>query len=93
MDYVHTYPDEYIRFHTSDMILSIDSDTDYLIAPKLRSRVVGYFYLSSKPTDKEIPTLNGTIHVECKIFRHVVSSAAEVEVGDIFHHAQAALPI
>ena len=50
MDYVHTYPDTYVRFHASDMILNIDSDAAYLVAPKSRSRVACYFYLSSKPT-------------------------------------------
>ena len=93
MDYVHTYPDVYIIFHASDMILNIDSDAAYLVAPKSRSRVTGYFYLSSKPTTIDTPPLNGAIHVECKTLKHVVSYAAEAEVSGIFHNSQVAITI
>ena len=41
------------------MILHIDSDTIYLVAPKARSRVVWYFYLSYSPSIIKIPKLNG----------------------------------
>ena len=41
MDYVHTYPNAYIRFYTSDIILHVDSDAAYLVAPKARSRIAG----------------------------------------------------
>ena len=53
MDYVATYPDTYIRFYASDMILNIDSDAAYLVAPKSRSRVAGYFHLASIPKVQE----------------------------------------
>ena len=49
MDYLHTYPDAYICFYASDMILHIDSDAAYLVAPKDHSRVAGYFNLSNPP--------------------------------------------
>ena len=45
MDYLHTYPNDYIRFYARDMILHIDSDAAYLVAPKSRSRIAGYFHL------------------------------------------------
>ena len=61
MDYVHTYPDAYIRFHASDMILNIDSDAAYLVAPKSRSRLVSYFYLLSKPANTGTPILNSKL--------------------------------
>ena len=93
MDYVATYPDTYIRFYASDMILNIDSDAAYLVAPKARSRVAGYFQLGSLPTSTQHPTLNGAVLVECKTLRHVVSSEAEAEIGGIFHNAQVAIPI
>ena len=75
------------------MILNIDSDAVYLVAPKPGSRVAGYFYLSSKPTNTATPILNGAIHVECKTLKYVVSSAVEAEVGSIFHNFQVAIPI
>ena len=43
MDYVATYPNTYVRYRASDMILTIDSDAAYLVAPKARSRIAGYF--------------------------------------------------
>jgi len=93
MDYLHTYPNAYLRYHASDMILHIDSDAAYLVAPKARSRVAGYFHLSDHPSVTKHPKLNGAILVECKTLRHVVSSAAEAETGGVFHNAQVAIPI
>ena len=49
MDYLHTYPNAYIRFYASDMILHVDSDAAYLVAPKARSRIAGCFHLSEHP--------------------------------------------
>ena len=75
------------------MMLNIDSDAAYLVALKSRSRVAGYFYLSSKPTTIDTPPLNGSIHIECKTLKHVVFSAVEAKVGGIFHNSQVAIPI
>ena len=75
------------------MVLHVDSDAAYLVAPKAKSRVAGYFHLSSHPNISKHPQLNGAIHVECKTLQHVVSSAAEAEVAGIFHNAGMALPI
>ena len=75
------------------MILNIDSDATYLVAPKARSRVAGYYHLSDDPLLKPNPPLNGAIHIECKTLRHVVSSAAEAERGGFFHNAQVAIPM
>jgi hypothetical protein len=93
LDYAATYPSAYVRFHASDMVLRVDTDAAYLVMPKSRSRIAGYFYLGQLK-HKPIPTvLNGAILVECKTLRHVVASAAEAEVGGIFHNAQMAIPI
>ena len=93
MDYLHTYPNAYLRYTASDMILHVDSDAAYLVAPKARSRVAGYFHLSDHPNITKHPKLNGAILVECKTLRHVVSSAAEAEVAGIFHNAGMAIPL
>ena len=50
-------------------------------------------HLSDDPQLKPNSPLNGVIHTECKTLRHVVSSAAEAEVGGIVHNAQMAIPI
>ena len=93
LDYVATYPNAYIRFHASDMILMLDTDAAYLVMPKARSRIAGYYYLGNKATSQPHPELNGAILIECKTLRHVVASAAEAETGGIFHNAQMAIPI
>ena len=92
LDYMYTYKNTSIRYHKSDMLLHVDSDAAYLILPKARSRVTGYFQLTN---NIKAPTFftNGAILIECKALRHVVASSAEAEVGGIFHNAQQTLPI
>ena len=63
------------------------------MAPTARSRVSGYYRLSSGASTGKLPTINGAIHIECKILRHVVSSTAEAKVGSVFHNYQIAIPI
>ena len=90
MDYLHTHPNAKLRYHKSGMQLHIDSDAAYLVAPKAKSRVAGYFYLSNKSNN---PVINAPIHIECAFLKHVVSSAAEAETGGIFHNAKSAIHI
>ena len=88
MDYVATYPDAFLRFYASDMILHVDSDASYLVLSKARSRIAGYFYFK---TNSE--TLNAPIHIKCKTLKHVVSSSAEAETGGIFVNTQFCIPL
>ena len=90
MDYLNTHPNAKLRYHKSDMQLHIDSDAAYLVAPKAKSRVAGYFYLSDNTSQ---PELNAPVHIECALLKHVVSSAAEAETGGIFHNAKTAIHI
>ena len=64
MDYLFTHPDATLRYHKSGMQLHIDSDAAYLVAPKAKSRIAGYYYLSSKcnPITPK-PTLNAPIYI------------------------------
>ena len=88
-----THPDAMVRFYKSNMILNIHSDGSYLSALRSRSRVGGYFYLSSV-TMKPAPCAhNGAIYVLSCILKRVLASAAEVEIGATFTKAQEALPI
>ena len=95
LDFAATHPDGKIRFYASDMILHIDTDAAYLVLPNAKSRVAGYFYLSSNPTTAPTPAppLNGAILVECSTIKHVVGSAAEAECGGCYSNAQTAIPI
>ena len=81
MDYLNTYPEAYIRFYASDMVLHMDSNAAYLVAPKANSQIAGYYHLSDHLNITKHPKLNGAILVECKTLRHVVSSSAEAEVS------------
>ena len=91
LDYCATYPHTILRYHASDMILNIDSDTSYLCAPQACSRVAGYFQLNSNIRSN--PHVNAAILVECKTLRHVVASSAEAETAGVFYNAQRAVPL
>ena len=91
LDYAATYPDAFIRYHASDMVLHVDSDAAYLVMPKARSRIAGYYQLLNYPTKQG--DLNGPLHIECKTLRNVVASAAEAEMGGLYHNAQTSIPI
>ena len=92
MDYVHTYPNAYIRFYARNKILHVNSDAAYLVAPKASSRISSYFNLSDHPNITKHQKLNGAILVKCNTLRHVVSSSAESEVAGIHHNARTAIP-
>ena len=91
LDYAATYPNAYIRYHASDMVLHVDTDAAYLVLPKARSRVAGYYQLLDYPTNQD--SINGPLLIECKTIRNVVASAAEAEMGGLYHNAQTSIPI
>ena len=94
LDYLHTYPNAKIRFNASDMKLYIDSDAAYLIAPKAKSRISGFYYLSNICQEtKPQPKLNGPVLVECRLLQHVVTSAAKAETAGLFYNAQSAITV
>ena len=93
LDYVATYPNAYLRYYASDMILNCDSDAAYLVVPQAKSRVAGFYHLSSEFAKNRPTPINGGVLVECKILRHVVASAAEAEVAGLFYNAQTVLHI
>ena len=54
------------------------------------------FFFGEKPTQRTPPadkSLNGPIHVVCKIIKHVMGSAAEYEIGTCYINARDLLPI
>ena len=92
MDYANTYPNAYVRFYASDMQLTVDTDATFLVLPKARSRITGYFRLIKNPPSPTY-TDNGAILIEYRTLRSVVTSAAEAETHGVFHNAKAGLPI
>ena len=85
LDYVYTYRQTYLQFNASDMILHVDSDAAYLVLPKARSRIAGFFRLRNKQNNTHKQE-NGAILVECKALRWVVTSAAEAETHGVYHN-------
>ena len=75
------------------MQLYINSDDAYLVAPKARSRVAGFYYFKNNPSNQPFAKPNHPVLVECHCLRHVVASAAEAETAGLFHNAQQAILI
>jgi hypothetical protein len=93
LNYAATHPEATILYRASDMILHIISDASYLSAPKARSRLAGYFFLSvntaTPPGEIEPPPpFNAPILINATIIKSVVSSAAEAELGALFYNAK-----
>jgi hypothetical protein len=93
LDYAATHPNDKIRFHKSDMILHIHSDASYLSEPEAKSRVGGFFFLSSKDDPNKKPLMNGATHIVCNLLKIVTASAAEAETAGLFYNGQEAEPI
>jgi hypothetical protein len=87
LNYCKTHPETKIRYHASDMILHIHSDASYLSEKESKRRAGGFFYMgSSTNTDKKLT--NGAILIISKVLKHVMSSAAEAEIGAVFINAK-----
>ena len=90
LDYCASHPDGAIRYHASDMILKLHSDSSYLNAVGARSRQGGHLYLGNK---SEPDILNGAVLNLAAIMKMVLSSAAEAEFGALFHNTKEATPL
>lgn len=86
LDYLHTSPNAKVRFYSSDMNMHIDSNTAYLVAPKAKSCIAGFFNYSNNP----VLFLNGSAHVECRILPYVITLAAEAA---LFYNTQTILEL
>jgi hypothetical protein len=87
LNYCDTHPETKIRYHESDMILHIHSDASYLSENEAKSRAGGYFYMGSDTkTGKKLT--NGAILIISRVLKHVMSSAAEAEIGAVFINAK-----
>ena len=87
LNYAHTNPNTEIVYRRSGMILHVDSDAAYLVAPEARSRAGGYQYLSNK----EGTLFNGPVLVLAKVIKNVMASATEAELGALYMNAQEAV--
>jgi hypothetical protein len=87
LNYCNTHPESKIRYHSSDMILHIHSDASYLSEDEAKSGAGGFFYMENATKHKKKLT-NGAILIISKVLKHVMSSAAEAEIGAVFINAK-----
>jgi hypothetical protein len=85
LNYCNTHPETKKRYHASGMILHIHSDASYLSENEAKSKAGGFFYMGSS-TDNKLT--NGAILIISKVLKHIMSSAAEAEIGAVFINAK-----
>ena len=71
------------------MVLNVHSDASYLIEPKAKSRAGGHYFMSDNATN---PVDNGAVHSIVQVIKHVMSLAAEAEIGALFLNSCQAIP-
>jgi hypothetical protein len=72
------------------MVIAVHSNASYLSKPLPRSRVGGHFFCSSNVDD---PPNNGAVLNISKIFKAVMSIAAEAKLGALYINACEAIPM
>jgi hypothetical protein len=87
LNYCNMHPETKHRYHASDMILQIHSDASYLSENEATSRTGGFFYMGNA-TKNDNKLTNGAILIVSKVLKHVMSSAAEAEIGALFINAK-----
>jgi hypothetical protein len=70
------------------MIMNILSDASYLSETGARSRACRHFFMGWMPQNGEPIKINGAFYVNATILKFVVASAAEAELGTLFHNCQ-----
>eukprot|EP00957_Ditylum_brightwellii_P153265 11664862-Ditylum_brightwellii.AAC.1 len=82
------HPNAAVRFMTSDMILPVHSNVQYLSESNARSQSAGHFYLATK-NDKDYN--NRAIVTPSIIIQHVVVSASETKLAVLFYNTREAV--
>ncbi len=88
LDYLASNSEAKVRFYAFDMIMNIHSDASYLSETGARSRACGHFFMGWMPKNGEPIKINGAFYVNATIMKFVVASAAEAELGALFHNCQ-----
>ena len=70
------------------MILSVDSNTAYLVLFQAKSRIVEYFQLNDDSQHTEHPDANRAALIEFEALKNAVLSAAKAKTGRAFYNAQ-----
>jgi hypothetical protein len=88
LDYLATNQNAKVRFHASDMVSNIHLDTSYISELGAQRRACGHFFMGWMPKNGEPIKLNGAFYTSSSIMQFVVASAAEAELGALFHNCQ-----
>jgi hypothetical protein len=88
LDYLASNQDAKVRFLASDIVMNIHSDASYLSESGAQSWACGHFFMGWMPKNGEPIRLNGTFYASSTIMRFVIASAAEAELGPLFHNCQ-----
>jgi len=88
LDYLASNQDAKVRFHASDMVMNIHSDASYLSESGARSQACGHFFMGWMPKNGDSIQINGAFYTSSVIMRFVLASAAEAELGTLFHNCQ-----
>jgi hypothetical protein len=88
LDYLSHNANANVRFYASDMILNIHSNASYLSEAKAHSHACGHFFMGWMPKNGEPICLNGAFHVSSLILQFAIASAAEAELGALYHNCQ-----
>jgi hypothetical protein len=88
LDYLAHNATAKVRFHASDMIMNIHLDASYLSQAKACSRTCSHFFMGWQLADGKPICMNGEFHVSANIICFVVASAAEAELGALYHNCQ-----
>ena len=91
LDYAAKYSNAVIQYHTSDMVLHVDSYAAYLTIMEDQSFYNTNFYLGDWTSPHPVrtsPKINGPIYKECKIILNMVSSSSESETCGTFNNGK-----
>ena len=93
LNYLFTHLDATIRYHTSNMILHVQSDTSYMLIKDTTNHLIWHFYLNSNSSNNTKapttpPPLNGLMFIICNVLKNVVVSVTETEMAALFNNGQ-----
>jgi hypothetical protein len=88
LNYLASNLEAKVRYYVSGMIMNIHLDASYLSETKACSRACGHLFMGWMPKNGELIKINGACYVNATILKFVVASAAEAELGALFHNCQ-----
>ena len=76
------------------MILVFETNEVYLVLPKARSSIAGWYVLTSDPAKtNNVIKPNGPLHVMCMTPKNVLASVAKAKVSGVYNGFQREVPM